>query len=156
MNQNQIIKEIQAELDYIFYLEDKEILKALMQFQSRHKYFLFCFSIEGKNKLGRMLGESDKKTAKKVLTDYKIELDKVFDNLISIKQVVDSLTHIAGYFKKDLEKTDYKKLLEKINALTKEINSTQSLINEIKSYAILFDKEYILEQSLLKLSEIVD
>ncbi len=122
--------------------------KALVEFHSDNKYLYFTYSIELKDKLGRLLAQ--KMEYEQLYREYKTVLCELLDKIPNIGKTINAYEHMYGYFK-DLvdshEKSEYKRLITKYREVA-EIDDRalkEFFIELIDKY----DVPYIKRQTLL-------
>lgn len=120
----------------------------LITFHSVHKYLVMSHHVESYRELGRLLGRAD------------IELDELADRYIaglmealknkaSRRSHTNTLQHLQGYFKCDLDEAKRKELTDEIAAYHQGLQPLLVPLTLIKHYLIEYPNEYLQEQVYL-------
>ncbi|MGI1668992.1 MAG: DUF523 and DUF1722 domain-containing protein [Neptuniibacter sp.] len=125
-------------------------LHEVIQFHSRHKYQLMAHSYEGYKQLGRYLAdEAPQKELDEVLSEYILALMTHLKNRASRKSHTNTLMHIMGYLKRDLDSDTKQDLLEAIEQYrTSQVHLVVPL-TLLKHYLKRHGSEYIQSQAYL-------
>lgn len=125
-------------------------LHEVIQFHSRHKYQLMAHSYEGYKQLGRYLAdEAPQKKLDDVLSEYIQALMTHLKNRASRKSHTNTLMHIMGYLKRDLDSDTKQDLLEAIEQYhTSQVHLVVPL-TLLKHYLKRHGSEYIQSQAYL-------
>ncbi|MGH1460945.1 MAG: YbgA family protein [Neptuniibacter sp.] len=125
-------------------------LHEVLQFHSRHKYQLMAHSYTGYKKLGQYLAnEAPKKPIAEVLSEYILELMGHLKNRANRKTHTNTLIHIMGYLKRDIDSETKQDLLE---AIEQYRNSQVNLVVPLallKHYLKRHGSDYINSQAYL-------
>ena len=125
-------------------------LHEVIQFHSRHKYQLMAHSYEGYKQLGRYLAdEAPQKKLDDVLSEYIQALMTHLKSRASRKSHTNTLMHIMGYLKRDLDSDTKQDLLEAIEQYrTSQVHLVVPL-TLLKHYLKRHGSEYIQSQAYL-------
>ena len=125
-------------------------LHEVIQFHSRHKYQLMAHSYEGYKQLGRYLAdEAPQKELNEVLSEYILALMTHLKNRASRKSHTNTLMHIMGYLKRDVDSDTKQDLLEAIEQYrTSQVHLVVPL-TLLKHYLKRHGSEYIQSQAYL-------
>ena len=90
-------------------------MKNLVGFHSRNKFLILSHSEKHYRKMGKLVAEGKKMSAKDLLSLYETYLIEALRLKPSIKKNVNVLLHMMGYFKTNISADEKKELLEIIN-----------------------------------------
>lgn len=125
-------------------------LHEVIQFHSRHKYQLMAHSYEGYKQLGRYLAdEAPKKELDEVLSEYILALMAHLKNRASRKSHTNTLMHIMGYLKRDVDADTKQDLLEAIEQYRSSQVHLVVPLTLLKHYLKRHGSEYIQSQAYL-------
>ena len=125
-------------------------LHEVIQFHSRHKYQLMAHSYEGYKQLGRYLAdEAPKKELDEVLSEYILALMTHLKNRASRKSHTNTLMHIMGYLKRDVDADTKQDLLEAIEQYRSSQVHLVVPLTLLKHYLKRHGSEYIQSQAYL-------
>jgi uncharacterized protein YbgA (DUF1722 family)/uncharacterized protein YbbK (DUF523 family) len=125
-------------------------LHEVIQFHSRHKYQLMAHSYEGYKQLGRYLAdEAPKKELDVVLSEYILALMTHLKNRASRKSHTNTLMHIMGYLKRDVDADTKQDLLEAIEQYRSSQVHLVVPLTLLKHYLKRHGSEYIQSQAYL-------
>ena len=125
-------------------------LHEVIQFHSRHKYQLMAHSYEGYKQLGRYLAdEAPKKELDEVLSEYILALMAHLKNRASRKSHTNTLMHIMGYLKRDVDADTKQDLLEAIEQYRSSQVHLVVPLMLLKHYLKRHGSEYIQSQAYL-------
>ncbi|WP_420598945.1 YbgA family protein [Neptuniibacter sp.] len=125
-------------------------LHEVIQFHSRHKYQLMAHSYEGYKQLGRYLAdEAPKKELDEVLLEYILALMTHLKNRASRKSHTNTLMHIMGYLKRDVDADTKQDLLEAIEQYRSSQVHLVVPLTLLKHYLKRHGSEYIQSQAYL-------
>jgi uncharacterized protein YbgA (DUF1722 family)/uncharacterized protein YbbK (DUF523 family) len=85
---------------------------SLQDFHKKYKYILMDHSQSALKKLGKIVANSDKRPPAEIHTEYKELFFKTLSRNASVKNRINTMMHIMGYFKKDLDSKDKKHVLD--------------------------------------------
>ncbi len=122
--------------------------KKLVEFHSNNKYLFMTYKQTTLKKMGNVVANHDKKPHQAVLRLYEELLRELLMGTSSMKNRINVLTHIYGYFKKDIitqEKEFYFELLDQY--LNHQI-PYRAVLNILNSWSIRFKEDYLLKQTI--------
>jgi uncharacterized protein YbgA (DUF1722 family) len=108
------------------------------------------YSQAGLKRLGKIIASGSKKCFENTYSQYFNEFIKVFSKPASFKSMINAIQHMYGYFSKELSGAEKINFLNLIEEYRDERIPLSVLIEIIKSWAIRFNQEYILNQKLLR------
>lgn len=124
-------------------------IRDLVQFHSQHKYLLMAHSEKHMRELGKLVAASKQYTRAQIRDTY----GKLFFEALQYKTTnrkhTNVLQHIAGYFKKSIDASEKKELLDTIEDYRRGLLPVIVPITLIKHYVNKFDVEYIKDQIYL-------
>jgi uncharacterized protein YbgA (DUF1722 family)/uncharacterized protein YbbK (DUF523 family) len=125
-------------------------LHEVIQFHSRHKYQLMAHSYEGYKQLGQYLAnEAPNKPLSEVLADYILSLMTHLKNRANRKSHTNTLMHIMGYLKRDIDSDTKQDLLDAIEQYrTSKVHLVVPL-TLLKHYLKRHGSDYIQSQAYL-------
>jgi uncharacterized protein YbgA (DUF1722 family) len=100
--------------------------------------------------MGNIVANHEKREFSKVVEDYGVHLMKAMDNPSKRTANISTLTHILGYFSKDLtgnEKQFFLETMELYREGRVPFTSTNALL---RGWSIRFQNEYLLQQTLFE------
>lgn len=131
-------------------IKNKKQLSELMRFHAGNKYLYFCYDINKKDELGRIVANSKNKNLVEVFETYKKVLLEILDQSITDGRKINAYSHIFGYFRNDLsedERADYFRIM---NEFEKTKGSDLAIRNKLFEFSKKYKKEYISNQFILK------
>lgn len=128
--------------------------KDLVEFHSRNKYLYFCYDIEGKDQMGKILANHEDKAFEEIYVEYLAELKCLLEKGVSTGRIINSLSHMMGYFKKELSTKEKESINTRIDNLKENPEDLPSLLEIIENLGEKYNKEYIKKQSIFALLEI--
>ncbi len=129
--------------------ESVKTVNDLVKFHTKHKYAMMSYQPLKMTELGQIVAKSNKKTQRNDIEDYKKSLYRLLSETTSIGRNVNTLSHLYGYFKdnlNDLEKEHYFTTLKLYKNQQIPFSVPISIIN---SWALRFKNDYLLNQSIL-------
>lgn len=125
-------------------------LHQVLQFHSRHKYQLMAHCYEGYKKLGRYLAEeASQQPLPQVLEHYILELMQHLRHRANRKSHTNTLMHIMGYLKKDIDSETKQDLLETIEQYRTAKVHLAVPLTLLKHYLKRHGSDYIRSQAYL-------
>ncbi len=120
----------------------------LTTFHSNYKYSLMSHDLVAYKNLGQLLGRADL-PLEQVASEYIAGLMAALKIIATRKKHANTLTHIQGYFSKDLQANEKKELCEQITAYRQGLVPLIAPLTLIKHYLLKYPKKYIADQSYL-------
>ncbi|MCG9745999.1 DUF523 and DUF1722 domain-containing protein [Shewanella sp. Isolate8] len=120
----------------------------LIQFHSAHKYLVMSHHVESYRELGRLLGRADIGLEEQS-ERYISGLMQALKNKASRRSHTNTLQHLQGYFKRQLDEHKRRELTEEIAAYREGLSPLLVPLTLIKHYLIEFPNEYLLQQAYL-------
>lgn len=131
-------------------VKEKGSVKALIDFQSRHKYLLMAYHQAHQKSLGKLVANHEKRPIEEVFVSYEGLLKKALANPLKHGRNTNMLLHIFGYFKDDLlaeEKSYFLDLLTQYNDKKVPFSVPLSLLG---AWVIRYDESYLKGQSIFE------
>ncbi|SHK78859.1 Uncharacterized conserved protein YbgA, DUF1722 family [Clostridium cavendishii DSM 21758] len=125
-------------------------ISSLLEFHAKNKLLFMAYNQTGLKKLGNIAANRLSLNIDEVFKEYYKELCNQFLKLPRYTSVINVFNHALGYFDKELnskEKNFFNELIEKfrVGKIPQSV-----IINLLKSYAIRFNNDYLLSQTLLE------
>lgn len=124
--------------------------KALIDFQSRHKYLLMAYHQSLQKTLGKIVANHEHHNIDQALEEYEVNLKKALMNPLKHGRNTNMLLHIFGYFKDDLlaeEKVYFLDLLSQYNDKKVPFSVPLSLLG---AWVIRYHEHYLKGQSIFE------
>ncbi len=121
--------------------------KDLVAFHSRHKYQLMAYSQNGLQKLGRIVADQKKLGFEKAFEQYRTLFCKTMDQPPKKPSIINTLTHLYGYFKKQLSADERKFFMDSMSLYEENRIPLYSLTTLLRSWALRFEEAYLLDQT---------
>lgn len=131
-------------------VKEESSIKALIDFQSRHKYLLMAYHQALQKILGKIVANHEHHPIEQVVTNYETNLKKALANPLRHGRNTNMLLHIFGYFKEDLlaeEKAYFLDLLSQYNDKKVPFSVPLSLLG---AWVIRYDEKYLKGQSIFE------
>ncbi|GGJ02094.1 hypothetical protein GCM10007978_44540 [Shewanella hanedai] len=130
-------------------LQESGITKhKLIQFHSEQKYLVMSHHIESYRQLGKLLGSADLEI-EALAQEYITGLMEALKNKASRKSHTNTLHHIQGYFKKQLDHAKRQELSDEIDAYRLGLTPLLVPLTLIKHYLLEFPNDYLKQQAYL-------
>ena len=120
----------------------------LVSFHTRYKYLLMSYNQSILKKLGQIVASPNSFQEKLLL--YKEYFYKAFQRKTNVQRHINTLQHIFGHLSKGLTLKEKRHFLELLKKFEKGLVELITLLELLKSWAIRFEKDYLLFQSYLE------
>lgn len=130
-------------------IKKQKKISALTNFQAKHKYMFMSYTQSELNKLWNILACYDKTNFEEVCTAYEKYLHELFLENRTQKNFLNAIFHMFGYFKKNISAAEKQFFLDTIELYKEDRIPTSVIIHMLKNWAIAYNNEYILNQSIL-------
>lgn len=128
-------------------LQDQKIGKhQLTQFHSQHKYLLMSHHVESYKQLGRLLATSEL-SVEELAQAYISGLMKALKRIANRRSHTNTLMHLLGYFKRELNAEQKKHALEQIQGYRNGHLPLFAPLTLLSHFLQLFPKPYLQQQS---------
>lgn len=121
----------------------------LVDFHTRHKLLIMAHSVELYRIMGKLVARVGERDNNDIFEHYLEKLFKALSYKHTIKKNVNVLSHVMGYFKKDITSSEKAELLELIGQYHKGLVPLVVPITIINHYIRKYDKEYLAIQYYL-------
>jgi uncharacterized protein YbgA (DUF1722 family) len=152
--ENSVLKEDEIS-NYVLYLFEnlkKEITKNnLVIFHTNNKFLLMAHSQEKLSVLGNIVANHQKKSLNESIIDYETNLKKALCITPTIKQHINVIMHIFGYFSKDFDHLQKYSFLNSLEQFRNEKISLGALLWEIEPLVYQYNKTYLIGQTYFSL-----
>jgi uncharacterized protein YbgA (DUF1722 family) len=128
--------------------QDKKI-SSLINFHSKHKYMFLSYSQSELNKLWNIVACYDKTNLDEIIVAYNNHLNELFIENRTQKNFLNSISHMFWYFKNHISAPEKKFFLDTVELFKENRVPTSVIIHMLKWWAIAYNIEYILNQSIL-------
>ncbi|CAM3986960.1 YbgA family protein [Shewanella aquimarina] len=120
----------------------------LIQFHSAHKYLVMSHHVQSYRELGRLLGRADIGVEEQG-ERYISGLMQALKNKASRRSHTNTLQHLQGYFKRQLDEHKRRELTEEIAAYREGLSPLLVPLTLIKHHLIEYPNEYLQQQAYL-------
>ena len=121
-------------------------MKELVEFHTRHKYLIMTSSQKELKNLGKIVANHEKLSFNELIKLYKEHLGLAMLNPPRTNNSINTLMHLMGYFSDQLIAEEKAFILESLTKLKEKQLHLSVPVNLIRSYAIKYKQEYILNQ----------
>ncbi len=151
-NEKEIKNIILNEFNLI--IKDNKSLKVkdLIDFHAKNKYLYFCYDQKTKDILGRVVANKTK-DIKDTYNDYYVSLKLLFEKNANSKNILNSILHMYGYFKRDITDKEKKEFFELVERYKNMTDNLFEILKKIENFAVKYDKKYIAKQTILTITK---
>ena len=128
----------------------KYSINHLIEYHKNHKYLFMTFSPQKLKALGRLIANKNHDSDYLVYTQYSQELTKLLKIIPTKNNLVNTLLHIFGYFKKNLSFMEKQSFLDDLKKYSKDLIGYKHLVLKLKEYTQKYNQEYLKKQYILK------
>ncbi|MBN2605187.1 MAG: DUF523 and DUF1722 domain-containing protein [Bacilli bacterium] len=125
-------------------------MKDLVKFHSDNKYLFMVYNQSSLNRLGNIVANHEKYPLLEVKEKYFDEMLKTLNRMPNRKRNINTLTHIYGYFKKDLRIKEKAFFTDSIAKYEAGLIPISAVLSVLRSWVIRFENEYLLSQTLFE------
>lgn len=125
-------------------------IEKLIKFHASHKFILMAYNQKELKFLGNLVGKQNQLSEKELLNQYNKHLKKALSEIPRYKSHINVLYHLYGYFKGQINDDEKDFFLKKIAQYKDNIIPLSVCINLLRSWAIRFNEDYLLNQYYLK------
>jgi uncharacterized protein YbgA (DUF1722 family)/uncharacterized protein YbbK (DUF523 family) len=122
----------------------------LVEFQAENKLVLMSYSQKEMRVLGRTVANREKKPVGDVLSEYREHLLLALSKMPRPSSNINVCMHMLGYFSESLTKQEKDFFLESLDRYRNGVIPLAVLTNIVKSWALRFNTEYLLQQTYLE------
>jgi len=127
-------------------MKKERSMKALVDFQSRHKYLLLSYNEFRYRQCGRIVANHEKQEIDQVLEMYEQELKLVFQRIPKTASMINTILHLFGGISKYLSADEKRFFLNTVEEYRDERIPLSTLNYLIHAHAIRFNVRFLLEQ----------
>lgn len=128
-------------------LKKNKNMKALVEFQSDHKYLFMAYNQTKQKELGRVIANKEKRHVDEVFAKYEEILYILLNRTPRYTSNINVCQHIFGYFKNKLKKEEKDHFLSLLSKYAEKKIPLSSVLTILKSWAIRFEETYLLRQT---------
>ncbi len=121
-------------------------LRALSDYQARHKFLLMAYDQEKMRELGQIAANREDIELEQVISSYRGILQQVFSQNPSYGSHVNVLQHAFGYFSNHLKAQEKSLFTEYIQDYRQGKVPLSTIISLVRSWIVRFDQEYLKNQ----------
>ncbi len=121
----------------------------LVRFHTVHKFLLQSKDEKLYRELGNIVGNRESLSFEVLLAMYELGFKTAISRKSSIKKTQNVLDHLAGFFKKELTKSEKETLREQIDDFANKLTPLIVPLSTIHLYAKKYDTRYLLDQTFL-------
>ncbi len=125
--------------------------RQLVRFHTDNKYLLMMYSQAQLKKLGGIVANHDHLPFSVVQELYYTELITALSVKPSRKRNINSLQHIYGYFKNDLNSKEKTFFMTTLHKYGERLASLSTVLHLLQSYVIRFEQDYLSTQTIFDL-----
>lgn len=130
-------------------LKTKMSIPELIKFQSNNKYLLMAYNQKEQKLLGRIISNQTNKNLINVFKEYEEHLIRAFARVPRYTSNINALQHIFGHFSDRLSSNERTFFLSTLENFREGKIPLSVPIYILKSYAIKYEEQYILSQTIL-------
>ena len=131
-------------------VKESRNLNELIKFHSDNKMLLMAYNQENMRKLGRIIGNPDKRTFADLISKYQTVF---YDSILDAPKYtanINVLMHAMGYFRKELTHNEKAFFLDSVEKYRTGIFPLFVCLNILKSWIIRFNNEYLIDQTFFE------
>jgi uncharacterized protein YbbK (DUF523 family)/uncharacterized protein YbgA (DUF1722 family) len=122
--------------------------KKLVQFHSDYKYLYMTYHQGILRTMGQIVANPKKLPHQTVLLEYENQLHLLFEKEPTKEKRINVLTHIYGYFKKDLSDHEKAYYFDAMDDYLNNKTPYSNLTSILYTYALRFNQTYLLSQTI--------
>ena len=132
------------------FVKEKAKISALANFHAACKFLLMAYNQQELRILGNIVANHEKREISEVLEKYEAHLKKAMENPPKRTANINTLTHILGYFSRNLTSKEKQFFLETVELYREGRVPFTSTITLLKGWSVRFQNEYLLNQFLFE------
>lgn len=125
-------------------------IKDLVEFHSKNKLLFMAYNQVGLKRLGNVVANHSHKDIKEILDEYNTNLILQLRKQPKYTSLINTYNHAFGYFSNNLNSEEKEFFLETLDKFRLGKVPRSVITNLLKSYAIRFNNDYLLSQSILE------
>ncbi len=126
-----------------------QVMKDLVDFHSNHKYLFMSYNQKLTSELGKITANPGGAEPTEVIREYYTRMLKIFNRTYSHKNMINAMEHMAGYFKKDIDKEEKNLFMEQMEMYRQGKTGLDSLKNMLRQWIARFREPYLSRQVIL-------
>jgi len=138
---------IMASFDLI---KEKKKINDLVTFQNNNKYLLMAYNQNSQKSLGKLVAKHDHTNIEEIYKEYENLLAVTFSTSLKRGKNINTLLHIFGYFKNDLNSNEKAYFLDVLEQYNDEKAPFSVPLSILGSWVIRFENEYLLGQTIFE------
>lgn len=99
-------------------------------------------------RMGQIVANHEKLNLDSVLSAYSEELSIIYSSSLKPGKNANTLQHLFGYFKNDLNDAEKRFFARQMDLYLKDLVSLQSILLILKAWVIRFDEPYLMNQTI--------
>lgn len=131
-------------------VKKKKTTKALVDFQADNKLILMSYNQAEMRKLGRVVGNQDKKNIEDVIDEYEGHLHKALSKTPRRPSNINTLMHALGYFSKQLTAKEKAYFLDLLESYRSRKIPLSAVLTVLQSWIIKYDVVYLSRQTFFE------
>ena len=120
----------------------KKSINKLIEFHTIHKLLFMGYNQSEMRKMGKYIGEYDKKNLEKIISLYRSGLYNCLSKMPRKTSFINVLMHGLGYFSKKLKSSEKAFFLEQLENYRNNKFPVSSLLMVLKAWSIKYDEEF--------------
>jgi len=124
----------------------KNSINQLIEFHTVHKLLFMGYNQSEMRKMGKLIGEYDKKNLKKIISLYQSGLYNCLGKMPRKASFINVFMHGLGYFSKKLQSREKAFFLEQMENYRNNKIPVSALLSVLKVWSIKYEEEYLLKQ----------
>lgn len=124
--------------------------KKFVEFHSKNKYLFMSYNQDVMRQMGNILANHEKLPAQEVLDLYETKLRQLLHGEPSKKRRINTLTHIYGYFKKELSTEEKEYYFDAVDDYIDFKIPYSNVLYILKGFAVRFKEDYLLQQTVFQ------
>jgi uncharacterized protein YbgA (DUF1722 family)/uncharacterized protein YbbK (DUF523 family) len=137
-------------LSYFEQVKKSREMSQLVAFQSDYKYLLMAYHPSSQKKLGQIVANHEKKSFDDVIEVYEKELKEALTHPLDPGKNTNVISHIFGYFSKDLSKAERDYFLEEIELYRNRKLPFPALMALLYGWVVRFKEVNLLNQKIFE------
>jgi len=130
--------------------KQQDAIQSLIRFHSRSKLLLMAYNQSKMRALGRIVADHKKGAVQPLFEAYETLLRQTFSKPPRSGSMVNALMHAFGGVSENLSSQEKEFFLNKIEEYRDERIPLSALVGLVQAWAVRFENDYLLDQSLLR------
>jgi uncharacterized protein YbgA (DUF1722 family)/uncharacterized protein YbbK (DUF523 family) len=125
-------------------------MRDLVAFHTKNKYLFMTYNQTVLKKMGQIVANAAKLLTEEVLEKYEELLRVLLSKEPTIKKRINVLTHIYGYFKRDVQAEEKEYYFDLLDDYLNSKVPYSTILSLLKSWVVRFQQEYLLPQTIFE------